>query len=71
MQELFTFYPSIENRFAIGRMPAGTMLSYGMCSEYTDLSELLLLSFCGFYKFSKINSNIGIAYLFIIEEIQE
>ena len=29
------------------------MLSYGMCSEYTDLSELLLLSFCGFYKFSK------------------
>ncbi len=55
----------------MSRMPAGTMLSYGLCSECTDLAKLLLLSFCDFYKFSKINSNIALVRLFIIEEIQE
>ena len=35
-------HPVIKNRFAMGRMPVGTMHSYGLCSEYTDLAELLL-----------------------------
>ena len=34
--ELF-WHPSIENRFAMGRMPAGSAFSYGLCSECTDL----------------------------------
>ncbi len=34
-------HPAIENRFAMGRMPTGTMLSYGLCSKCTDLIELL------------------------------
>ena len=32
-------HPAIENRFAMGRMPAGTMLTYGLCSECTDLAD--------------------------------
>lgn len=32
-------HPAMENRFAIGRMPAGAMLPYGLCSECTDLRE--------------------------------
>ncbi len=34
-------HPAIENRFAMGRMLTGTMLSYGLCSKCTDLIELL------------------------------
>ena len=29
-------HPAIENRFAMSRMPAGVMLSYGLCSECPD-----------------------------------
>ena len=32
-------HPAMKNRFAMGRMPTGTMLSYGLCSECTDLVE--------------------------------
>ncbi len=34
-------HPAIENRFAMGQMPAGTTFSYGLCSKCTDLAELL------------------------------
>ena len=33
-------HPAIENRFAMGRMPAGPAFSYGLCSKCTDLAEL-------------------------------
>ena len=33
-------HPAIENRFAMGRMSAGSAFSYGLCSECTDLAEL-------------------------------
>ena len=33
-------HPAIENRFAMGWMPTGTMFSYGLRSEYADLAEL-------------------------------
>ena len=36
-------HPVIENRFAMGRMPAGTTFSYGLCSKCTDLAESLPL----------------------------
>ena len=32
-------HPDIEDRFAMGRMPAGSAFSYGLCSECTDLAE--------------------------------
>lgn len=34
------WHPSIENRFARGRMSTDGMHSYGLCSERTDLAEL-------------------------------
>ena len=33
------WHPDIENLFAMDRMPAGTILSYGLCSKRTDLAE--------------------------------
>ena len=33
-------HPAIENRFAMGRIPAGSAFSYGLCSKCTDLAEL-------------------------------
>ncbi len=33
-------HPAVENRFAMGRMPADSAFSYGLCSECTDLAEL-------------------------------
>ena len=33
-------HPAIENRFAMGWMPAGAMLSYGLRSKCVDLVEL-------------------------------
>ena len=33
-------HPAIENRFAMGRIPAGSAFSYGLYSECTDLAEL-------------------------------
>ena len=33
-------HPAMGNRFAMGRMPASTMLSYGLCIYCTDLAEL-------------------------------
>ena len=45
-------HPSIENHFAMGRMPADIMHSYGLCSECTDLAELFLFyrSFKNLYR---------------------
>ena len=31
---------AIENRFAMDRMPAGSTLSYGLCSKCADLIEM-------------------------------
>ncbi len=33
-------HPAIENRFAMGWMPTGTMFSHGLRSKCADLAEL-------------------------------
>ena len=35
-----TVQPAIESRFAIGRMPTGTMFSHGLRNKCADLAEL-------------------------------